>query len=175
MHPRWYTLFLVSLLHIAVLPRILGQNIPIYSTYAELEARIAFEQDQNNTVIVNFWATWCGPCVAELPYFEEIHRKYAEQGVKVLLVSLDFRHYYEKKLIPFVKNKDITADVVMFSDPKQQAWIPKVHESWDGALPATLVLHHNTKCFHQGEFENLEDLEIFLMPFLSPVIAPSDK
>ena len=57
--------------------------------------------------IVNFWATWCKPCVEELPYIEEIHTAYAEKPVKVILVSLDFPKQIESKLIPFLEKHQL--------------------------------------------------------------------
>ena len=58
-------------------------------------------KDNDTTYVVNFWATWCKPCVAELPYFEQLTETYKGQKVKVLLVSLDFSKQIESKLLTF--------------------------------------------------------------------------
>jgi thiol-disulfide isomerase/thioredoxin len=56
--------------------------------------------------VINFWATWCAPCIKELPYFEKINKAYHNQNVEVILVSLDFPHLYDSKLKPFIKEKN---------------------------------------------------------------------
>ena len=103
---------------------------------------------QSDTVyVVNFWATWCGPCREELPDLEQIHKDYSDAQVKVLLVSLDFPSAAEKSLIPFIRDNDITADVILLDDPDANAWIDKVDPSWSGALPATLVYNRGNRIF----------------------------
>src|SRR5471030_2436347 len=69
----------------------------------DLMKRIANKSD--TTYVINFWATWCAPCVKELPAFEKLNENYKDKKVKVLLVSMDFKQDYEKKLIPFVRKK----------------------------------------------------------------------
>ncbi|MFT5167540.1 MAG: thiol-disulfide isomerase/thioredoxin, partial [Saprospiraceae bacterium] len=67
--------------------------------YDNFEALVPlFEKQNDTTYVINFWATWCKPCVAELPYFEELHNRYKGKKVKVLLISLDFPNQIEKKL-----------------------------------------------------------------------------
>src|SRR5690606_6034887 len=67
-------------------------------TFRELEARIS--QQSDTTYLVNFWATWCAPCLKELPHFDRLQRSYSSEKVKVLLVSLDFRSQLETGVIP---------------------------------------------------------------------------
>ena len=74
-------------------------------TYEELKPWLNKQDDK--TYVVNFWATWCGPCIKELPYFENINKNYKDQNVEVILVSLDFPQMKESRLIPYVKNKNI--------------------------------------------------------------------
>ena len=64
-----------------------------------------FIPDKGQTLVINFWATWCAPCVKELPYFEAISEAYNEDDVEVILVSLDFPQHYESKLKPFISTR----------------------------------------------------------------------
>ena len=107
--------------------------------------------------VVNFWATWCHPCVEELPIFasDELHQ--LKQSVKVLLVSLDFKSLKEKQLIPFVKKKAIKQEVLLVDERNPNEWINKIDSSWTGAIPATIVYNGGNKVFHEGELD-LEQL-----------------
>ncbi len=167
---RYCFLFFPVLFLLSVSCAIAQQTVVIYDSIAQLETR--FHPAGNQTIIINFWATWCGPCVQELPYFEQLHEHYTGPNVQVLLVSLDFRTQLQKRLLPFLKNNNITAEVALLADQNANYWIPRIHASWDGALPVTLVLQGTTRSFHQGEFENYEDLESFVTPYIGALYAP---
>lgn len=97
---------------------------------------------ENDTLyVVNFWATWCKPCVEELPYFERLTQKYAGKPVKVVLISLDFPNQLNTKLIPFVEKHSMQSEVWLLDEPDANAWIDKVDPSWDGAIPVTLLIN----------------------------------
>ena len=79
-------------------------SIPIMD-FAQLEPLL--NQKNDTTYVVNYWATWCAPCVKEIPYFEKLNEEYKSSKVKVILVNLDFPNQYESRLIPFVKERNI--------------------------------------------------------------------
>ena len=122
----------------------------------------------DTTYVINFWATWCPPCVKELPYFEQLQKSTAQQKIKIILVSLDFRKDLETKLKPFLKQRQFSALVVALLDSKQQQWIEKVDSTWSGALPATLVYRGALRKFKEGECENFDELRDFVQEFLYP-------
>ena len=88
-----------------------NEELKIYD-YAGLEPLINKTDDKVH--VVNFWATWCAPCIKELPYFERINSDYSSKGVEILLVSLDFPRQYETKLKPYLKEKQLKSEVVCF-------------------------------------------------------------
>ena len=145
-----------------------SQEIPKYS-FAELEKRLHPEDDV--VYVFNFWATWCKPCVEELPHFEELTKAYEGKKVKVILVSLDFASQYKSKLLPFVKAHNLQSEVVMLNDSKYNEWIDKVSPEWGGAIPATLVIHAgtNTRTFYNKKFATYEELENIIKPVLNKI------
>ena len=119
----------------------------------------------DKTYVVNFWATWCAPCIKELPYFEELNKNYEGENVEVILVSLDFPNQYEKKLKPFIKKHDLRSKILVLDDIDQNRWIPEIDENWDGAIPVTIIYNKNKREFYDRTFTYAE-LETELKQFL---------
>jgi len=130
-------------------------EIEVYN-FDQLESFLSSNTDK--TLVVNFWATWCKPCIKELPYFEAIQTKYKDD-VRVVLVSLDFSDKLESQLIPFVNENALQSQVVLLDDPYENEWIPKVDSTWSGAIPATLIIKGDKRLFYEKSFtqEELED------------------
>ncbi|WP_298237027.1 TlpA family protein disulfide reductase [uncultured Algibacter sp.] len=115
--------------------------------------------------VINFWATWCAPCVKELPHFEKLNQQYKKDNVEVILVSLDFPHLYESKLKPYIKEKNIQSKVIALDDLDMNSWIPQVNENWSGSIPATIIYKRENSKFYEQSF-NYNELESALKPFL---------
>ena len=123
--------------------------------YNGLEPLLAKKND--TTYVINFWATWCRPCVKELPYFEKLNAAYANDKVKVVLVSLDFPEKLEKQVIPYVE-KNLKSEVWLLDDADANGWIPKIDKDWSGAIPATIIYNNETRKFFENSF-TYEELE----------------
>jgi thiol-disulfide isomerase/thioredoxin len=141
-----------SLLLVASMATVQAQEIKKIKL-ADLEKIVNPKDDI--TYVVNFWATWCRPCVKELPYFERLQAKYANQKVKVLLVAVED---WEKKVKLFVKKKKIQTEVLLLDESKSDVWIPKVDKQWDGAIPVTLFINGKAgkRDFHKGDMTEAE-------------------
>lgn len=124
------------------------------------------DQYGDKTLVINFWATWCVPCVRELPYFEQATEYYADQGVEVILVSLDFSKQIETRLKPFLAKHELKSHVVLLDDPDANAWIDKVSPEWSGAIPATLIRKNGVEAFYEKSFHSFDELKEIIQPFI---------
>jgi len=98
--------------------------------------------ESNTPLIINMWATWCKPCVEELPYFQEEVKKH--DGLQLLLVSLDFKEGFPKGIKKFMDKREITAPVVWLNETNADYFCPKIDSNWSGAIPATLFINNKT-------------------------------
>lgn len=117
----------------------------------------------NDTIyVINFWATWCKPCVAELPYFEQLHKQTQDKKIKVVLVSNDTKKALTDKLPQFIAEKQIQSKVLFMNETNANEWIELLNKNWSGAIPATWIIKPNEQreLFHEGEltFEELTKL-----------------
>jgi len=94
---------------------------------------------KGKVLVINFWATWCGPCVAEFPEFVALDKKYREKGVKVVGISADETSDVKTKVIPFLKEQKVPFDILVQDTDDPQEMIDVVNKEWPGTLPATFV------------------------------------
>jgi cytochrome c biogenesis protein CcmG/thiol:disulfide interchange protein DsbE len=108
---------------------------------------------KGKVVLLDFWATWCGPCNIEIPWFEDFERKYKDRGFEVVGVSMDDDGW--KAINPFVTQKKINYRILLGDD--------KTGDAYGGldALPTTFVLDRQGRiaAVHvglsgKGEFED---------------------
>lgn len=95
-------------------------------------------------LVINFWATFCKPCVAEIPSFIKISEQYKDQKVKLLLVSLDLPSYYPAKVASFAKKHEFNTNIVWLNESNADYFCPKIDKAWSGSIPATLILNPTT-------------------------------
>jgi thiol-disulfide isomerase/thioredoxin len=152
----WPVIFFV----LVTIPAAKSQTVTVYDSFPQLESR--FQASGDTTLLVNFWATWCKPCIEEMPYFQSLEKKFAGKKFKILLVSLDFRMQLETQVIPFVKNKKIQPEVVLLADADANNWISHVDSQWDGAIPVTLLVVRGEKFFYGQRFDSQKQLESWI-------------
>jgi thiol-disulfide isomerase/thioredoxin len=125
-----------------------SQNVRLLSI-DQLQERI--KKGQDSTYVVNFWATWCAPCIKELPHFEKLGREYKADKLAVLLVSVDFKSKLNTAVVPFVKRKKLTSPVFLLNESNPQEYIDRIDPSWSGSIPATLFIKNDKKKFMETE------------------------
>ncbi len=125
-----------------------------------------------DVLVINFWATFCKPCVAEIPSFIKIVDKYKSSHVKLLLVSLDLPSYYPAKIASFAKKQRFNTNIVWLQETNADYFCPKIDKTWSGSIPATLII--NTRSGYRKFFEG-EMTAVEFETMLKEVIAVSDK
>jgi thiol-disulfide isomerase/thioredoxin len=155
---------LLCILWIILTTQAFAQQVPLVkSSYIT-----QLKNNQSDTVyVINFWATWCKPCIEELPYFEQLTQTYADKKVKVILVSTDFKKQINSRLKPFIVAKKIYSQVVFMDESNPNDWINSIDKNWSGAIPATLIICGKKKFtyFEEGE-TTFEKLNTIIKPLL---------
>lgn len=128
----WMILFLVA--------GAMAQTIPRW----KMTSLTKYIKSSKEPLIVNFWATYCAPCIKEIPYFEELAKKYENKKVKLLLVSLDFEESYPDKIQSFSSKMKYTAPIVWLDETNADYFCPQIDNKWSGAMPATLIINNLT-------------------------------
>jgi thiol-disulfide isomerase/thioredoxin len=140
-------LFIIMLFFLPLITT--GQNNYLM-TVNQLFDRV--KKGKDTTFVINFWATWCAPCLKELPCFESLQQQYKTEKLKVLLISVDFKPQLVKSVIPFVKKKKLQNEVRLLNEPDQQVYIERIDKKWSGAIPATLFIKGRKREFFEKAF-----------------------
>ncbi len=132
------------------LPAIASSQQHYLITIDKLTNRI--NKGTDTTYVINFWATWCVPCLKELPYFESLNQQFKTEKLKVLLISVDFKSQLHSSLMPFIKRKKLKSEIFLLDENDPQQYINRIDTSWSGSIPATLFIKNNNRKFLEREF-----------------------
>lgn len=131
-----------SLLFVAVISfsNVNGQPIPKW----KISELVSYIKNSDKPTIVNFWATFCKPCIDEIPHFQKLVKKYDKDSVKLLLVSLDMKEMYPEKIRNFADKFKFSAPIVFLDETNADIFCPAIDEKWSGAIPASLFINNKT-------------------------------
>ena len=132
-----------------------AQNIPSWKVTKLAD----FIEKSDSILVINFWATFCKPCIEEIPYFEKIVNKYQDKKVKFLMVSMDLKDEYPKGIASFAKKNKYVSQIVWLNETNADYFCPKVDKAWSGGIPATLII--NSKTGYRKFFETQLEPEEF--------------
>lgn len=124
-------------------------------------------KESRTPLLVNFWATWCMPCIEEIPYFQEEAARHESDSLTLLLVSLDFEKQYPAAISSFIAKRKFTAPVLWLNETDADYFCPKIDKAWSGSIPASLFINNKTgyrKFFEQQLSE--EELKKEIMAIL---------
>jgi thiol-disulfide isomerase/thioredoxin len=126
----------------------------------------------DHPLIINFWATFCVPCVKEIPYFQSTVARYNDRQVELVLVSLDLPDYYPARISDCAEKRGFTSRIVWLNETDADYFCPKVDPRWTGGIPSSLFINnatHYRRFFDRQLTEPQVDLEIKEM--LAPAAA----
>ena len=112
--------------------------------------------DQSKIQLFNFCATWCAPCIRELPLLEAVNTSYS--NVDVILISIDDVNLLNSKVVPFVNKKELASKVVLLDETDFNDIINRIDNSWSGAITASLIVdcRNKSRKFYEKEFKEEE-------------------
>jgi thiol-disulfide isomerase/thioredoxin len=110
----------------------------------KIEELAEYIRKSDHPLVVNFWATWCAPCIEEIPYFQEEVKKHAGQKAELVLVSLDFKDAYPSQLASFIKKKNYEATFFWLDETNADHFCPQIDPKWSGSIPSTLFINNKT-------------------------------
>ncbi len=118
-----------------------GEPAVVAASPAELRATL--DARQGKVVLVNFWATWCRPCLKELPDLLAIERDYGPRGFELLAVSLDEPEDTGTIVTPFVTKWFPSLRTLVRSTPDMDAMVSVLDPAWNEVLPTSYVVDRN--------------------------------
>ena len=141
------------------------RKVPVIN-FDKLETII--KKNDDKLYVVNFWATWCKPCVMELPEFMEVNKLHQNNpNFKMILVSMDIAKEVDSAVQPFILKHKIEADVYLLDDNKRMnQWIPAVDSKWSGAIPATVFYRNSVKLDFRESRLTKDELEQLIHKYL---------
>jgi len=122
---------------------------------------------KEDVLVINFWATFCKPCVAEIPSFIKITDAHKKDKVKLVLVSLDLPSFYPAKIASFAKKNNFNTAIVWLNETNADYFCPKIDPKWSGSIPATLII--NKKTGYRKFFEVEIEAEVFEKELLQAI------
>ena len=117
-----------------------SQQIPRWKA----DSLLRYEERSSGITVINFWATFCKPCVEEIPHFMDVADRHVSEGVSLILVSLDLPDVYPGNLKAFIKKRKYRYPVYWLDESNADYFLPRIDTSWTGSIPSTMILNRKT-------------------------------
>ncbi|MFM9910344.1 MAG: redoxin domain-containing protein, partial [Chitinophagaceae bacterium] len=110
----------------------------------KIETLATYIKSSDHPIIISFWATWCTPCIHEIPWLLEAVDKQKDKKVEYILVSLDFKEAYPEKINSFAQKNKFNATLFWLDETNADYFCPMIDEKWSGGIPANLFVNNKT-------------------------------
>jgi thiol-disulfide isomerase/thioredoxin len=148
-------------------PRAHAQNEPLLQDLQAVTNLI--HASESPLTIINLWATWCAPCLEEIPYFEQLRDKYDMKNVRIILLSLDRPKDVETRVKPCMDQLRIENEVWVLTEKDPNLFIPAIESRWSGAIPATLFIQPSAGFYRFYEKPlTFTELDSIVAPLIKP-------
>jgi thiol-disulfide isomerase/thioredoxin len=97
------------------------------------------ESKKGKVLLINFWATWCKPCVLEFPDLVKLYSNYKDKGFDIVFISVDVPEEIEPKVVSFLNNQGVNFTTYYNSFDKPEDLINYIDKNWEGAIPSTYI------------------------------------
>ena len=126
------------------------------------EFEVLLNRKSDSIYVYNFFATWCKPCVKELPHFIKFSKDSIHSNINLTFINLDQPENVDDIVIPFLAKKKMNQTVYLLNNTNYALWMPRVDRRWGGSIPATFVINgsNNKRAFIEGEINYKELIEL---------------
>ena len=134
----------------------------------------AYIQHADHPLIISFWATYCAPCIKEIPYLQSTVLDYKNRGVELILVSLDRQDHYPMGIGDFAKKSGYTSRIIWLDETDAGYFCPKIDPHWKGGIPSSLFINNETRYrqfFDRQVTDRQVEQQIKMMLFTPPPVA----
>jgi len=137
-----------------------GQDIKPISKTDDIKS--IMDANKGKVVLLNFWATWCKPCVKEFPDLVKLQNNYKDKGFVLVFISADMPEEIKSKVTPFLNQEKVDFTTYYIGSDKPEDIINYVDKDWQGAIPSTYIYDKDgnvktsilgTKSYEQFETE----------------------
>ncbi|MCI0448630.1 MAG: TlpA family protein disulfide reductase [Chlorobi bacterium] len=158
-------LFLISVFSLLFIWNLRSQEIKAVSSAEDI--KVIFNKAKGNVILLNFWATWCKPCVTEFPELIKLYKNYKDKGFELVFISLDDKQDIDSKLKPFLKKQSVDFLSYYSTFTNAEELIDYIDKNWQGAIPSTYIYDRegNLKVSILGT-QNYEQFEKEIIPLL---------
>lgn len=156
-----------TLLALMLATRALGAEGQL-SAAAPADLRAELDSRRGRVVLVNFWATWCRPCLKELPALLALEQQYASRGFDLLAVSLDEPADRESTVQPFLSKWFPSLRSLIRSSPDMDSMVSVLDPAWNEVLPTSYLVDRSGRVVAQLQGgKSAAQFEAAILPLLA--------